>query len=699
MAAERTLPADFHALYDSGVRAQRGATEPGLLAVNDAGSFPEQAGDLTLSYDDATGLPNRVVVAAPAGRRAENAAQSASPEEAARQFLAERGDLWRLSEADAAGIEVTGVSGSGLRTVQLVQRVDGTEVFNSDVTAAVGPANQLVAVAGQFFPGAADAPAARGFAAGPATSTEEAIARAVGDLTGLAYLPAEFALNNAETDDEYRFYDYRPEPESDRPGMDRQVRVKDVLFPLGGEQFAAAYYLELWVKGWPAFSYVIDAVEEPDVLFRRNLAADFCFSYRVYNTGDAILRPEDGPAPGTPHPTGQPDGFQAPIIDAKLIETEGLLKGDPWLPADATTTDGNNCIAYADLKAGDGFNTGDIKGQVTAPATFDHAYDNTKPASAPENVQASVVGMFFHVNWLHDRWYEAGFDEAAGNAQKDNYGRGGRAGDPILAEGNDFSGTDNANMATPADGSSPRMQMYEFKGVSPLPSRTSNFDALITFHEMGHYITNRLVGNAAGLTNQQGGAMGEGWGDFFAISMTSQETDDFERGVFAVGGWTDITSNFDNNYYFSIRRYPYTADLGKNPLTLKHISANVLLPAGPIRNPTSGGPNNEVHNAGEVWCAILWEVFVNLVAAHGHAEGERRMLEYVVGGLKLTPSRPTFNQARDGIITTVSVLNAADLVPVWAGFAKRGMGVDAVSPASSSTSLTGVVESFESPVL
>ena len=64
--------------------------------------------------------------------------------------------------------------------------------------------------------------------------------------------------------------------------------------------------------------------------------------------------------------------------------------------------------------------------------------------------------MFFHVNWLHDRWYEAGFDEASGNAQKDNFGRGGIGGDPILAEGNDFSGTDNANMSTPADGASPR---------------------------------------------------------------------------------------------------------------------------------------------------------------------------------------------------------------------------------------------------
>ena len=141
--------------------------------------------------------------------------------------------------------------------------------------------------------------------------------------------------------------------------------------------------------------------------------------------------------------------------------------------------------------------------------------------------------MFFHVNWLHDRWYEAGFDEASGNAQQNNFGLGGIGGDPILAEGNDFSGTDNANMSTPADGSSPRMQMYRFDGPNPLPSRTSNHEALITFHEMGHYITNRLVGNGSGLMNLQGRAMGEGWGDFFAICMTSQATDDFANGVFA----------------------------------------------------------------------------------------------------------------------------------------------------------------------
>ena len=114
-----------------------------------------------------------------------------------------------------------------------------------------------------------------------------------------------------------------------------------------------------------------------------------------------------------------------------------------------------------------------------------------------------------------------------------------------------------------------------------------------------------------------------------------------------------MTSDFNDNYYFSIRRYPYSADMHKNPLTFKHIGNNVVLPTGPPIN-ASGAGNNEVHNAGEVWCSMLWEVFVKLVAKHGHATAEKRMLAYVVNGLKLTPSRPTFTQARDGILTAVS---------------------------------------------
>ena len=81
----------------------------------------------------------------------------------------------------------------------------------------------------------------------------------------------------------------------------------------------------------------------------------------------------------------------------------------------------------------------------------------------PQN-KAAITQLFYMVNWLHDWYYDNGFDEAAGNAQANNYGRGPAAGDqdPVFAETNDFSGTDNANMWTPADGS-PR----------PIPCRRS----------------------------------------------------------------------------------------------------------------------------------------------------------------------------------------------------------------------------------
>ncbi len=693
---DKKIPENFHAMYDVGLRAARGipfTTSPRTTGIN---RLSAEVPDLVVNYDEATQLPNSVVSRQPAARL--STLPATSPEEAVTQFVQNRSDLWNLTPEDTATIEVISVSRKGLNTVNLIQRVEGKEVFNSEVTVAVNPSQEVLSFSGQFFPGAGAAPARARMAT--TTSVEEAIAKAAFDLTSIAYEATDFSpVENPTDGTTYRFYQFTPRDNDSRPSFQRPVRVKEVMFPLGEGQFVPSYYIELWIKGFPTFSYVIDAVDTPDLLFRKNLTSDISFKYRVHNTGDAVFRPEDGPAPGTPHPTGIPNGYQAPTIPEKLIDIESLLPGDPWLPPGANTTKGNNCIAYADLTFPDGQNSGDVFGQITAPGVFDYTYDHSQPASVPQNLQCSLVGMFFHVNWLHDRWYEAGFDEASGNAQQNNYRRGGIGGDPILAEGNDFSGTDNANMSTPADGASPQMQMYEFRGPSPLPSRTSNFEALITFHEMGHYITNRLVGNANGLTNQQGGAMGEGWGDFFAICMTSQSTDNFTNGVFAVGGWTDLISNqnFRDNYYFSIRRYPYTSDMAKNPLTFKHISDNVVLPVGSPLGPLAGGPNNEVHNAGEVWCAALWEVFVNLVAKHHHEEAERRMLTYVIGGLKLTPSRPTFTQARDGIIAAVSSLDPGDLPEVWAGFAKRGMGVNAVSPPASSTSLAGVVESFDTP--
>jgi hypothetical protein len=75
---------------------------------------------------------------------------------------------------------------------------------------------------------------------------------------------------------------------------------------------------------------------------------------------------------------------------------------------------------------------------------------------------AAITQLFDNDNFFHDWYYDSGFDELSGNGQTDNYGRGGLGGDPIRAEAQDYGGTNNANMSTPSDGASGRMQMYIF---------------------------------------------------------------------------------------------------------------------------------------------------------------------------------------------------------------------------------------------
>ncbi|HSR98599.1 MAG TPA: M36 family metallopeptidase [Kofleriaceae bacterium] len=80
---------------------------------------------------------------------------------------------------------------------------------------------------------------------------------------------------------------------------------------------------------------------------------------------------------------------------------------------------------------------------------------------------AAAVNVFFVTNWLHDWYYDSGFTEATGNAQVDNFGRGGIPGDPLIAhaQSNALAGArDNAFMFTPADGLSPEMRMLLWRG-------------------------------------------------------------------------------------------------------------------------------------------------------------------------------------------------------------------------------------------
>ena len=277
-------------------------------------------------------------------------------------------------------------------------------------------------------------------------------------------------------------------------------------------------------------------------------------------------------------------------------------------------TEGNNVVA-ADDRQNDNDSTRGIKGfslnrQFSDPR-FDYysSYElggvNASgdpvvyPPSANPDVYPGTVSLFYFNNIEHDYLYSIGFTESMWNFQFDNFGKGGTGGDGIIAEVQDGSGTDNANMGTGDDGNSPRMQMYLFTDGGFRRS-DGDFDWDVIAHEHYHGVSNRSAGK--GLTSCLGtplvgeaGGMGEGWSDFIASSLT----DDDNEGE-------HVTGNQDAG----IRRVPYTnyrysyGSINNQNLNVrKNANTDIIGPDG-----NAGGIPFEVHDIGEVWAGVLWDM-------------------------------------------------------------------------------------------
>jgi len=136
-----------------------------------------------------------------------------------------------------------------------------------------------------------------------------------------------------------------------------------------------------------------------------------------------------------------------------------------------TFTRGNNVLVQEDANGDDG--TG-IRPDGGASLIFDFPYGG-QTLQPTDYTPAASTNLFYMINIMHDIWYQYGFNEASGNFQKNNYGKGGSVttnGDYVLADSQDgYSQADptlnNANFATPNDGSSPRMQMYLWTAGAP----------------------------------------------------------------------------------------------------------------------------------------------------------------------------------------------------------------------------------------
>ena len=797
----------------------------------------------------------------------------------AREYASRQAALLGVSRAtlDAAEARVVHAIDGGASIVRLQQSVSGIEVFNRQFNVLIGSNGEHIATSGYFAPAATPRSAQR---LGAAQAVAAAIADAGGSVLAAALRPSRTAG---------RYTSFGKVATGDL-NLSRDPRAKQVLFPLA-DRLVTGWYVEVVGNGSDgstrAYGTVISA-ESGAVLFRKNLVEQAVHSYRVFADADGIHQPFDAPLGNglAPFPGAAPNVVQprvSAVANLVTLDAGPISTGDPWLPAGATTTAGNNTDAYLDngllfgaplsSAATDGYQprSNDVRARLTGPATFDHPI--TADANPANNTprQAAIVNLFYLNNWLHDIFYDRGLNESAGNAQASNYGRGGEEGDVLLAEGQDASGRNNANMLTPADGSSPRMQMYLFDGAIkgsvrvtaptvrpklvfstasfgpqafdvtapialanerggisssdgcaagqplpvtgttlpaapdrnlrgkialidrgncafttkarfaatsgaiglivinnepladpipmgnadvpqlpinlPLPLTTDGqyrlpavmirqdagnnlkaqlargsalqlrinrlpsidydgtLDNQIIVHEFFHYVSNRLVGDANGLSNNQGRSMGEGWSDFAALMLTARPEDLSVPGNAGYGGAYPLayysTPSFNAAYqYFGIRRQPFSRSFAFNSLTFKHIQDGTPLPTtAPTAYGQDGATNSEVHNTGEIWANMLWEGYSTMLASgrYSFADSRAKMMDYVIAGLKMTPNAPTILEARDAVLAAALARSQADYLDLIRGFARRGAGIGATGPGRNSTDHVGVVESYAAP--
>ena len=685
------------------------------------------------------------------------AAPGLSSESIVRNYLQQNGDLFGLSASDVDDLVVLGDSAggsSGLRMLRVEQQIDGRPIFQSETRFTLDRNGRLIKGVGQLVPSArALAPV---IDASKLLQPADAIARLA--ATELKTVDASTFTVTSNTDGRLELRgtsDYIAGP----------VTARQVLFPLSPGLLVPAWSLVMFTTGSQDWYAIIDA-ETGDLLWRkgiRDYASAHDARFRVYVQADGVT-PADSPAPQSPTLAVPGAGTQAAAIAPTIVSMHTAMdlvaSRNGWIDdcpvggctANETQTVGNNVIACMDATQGadadicdtsaafvldgNGRPTGNPDANLrnrdflgTTPRDFQGGFLPAPQGGNPEAGQTATgsgtsgtapidsfrrgvaTHLFYLTNWYHDKLYRLGFDEASGNFQQTNFTGFGLGNDRVKADVQDGSGTNNANFSTPPDGTSGRMQMYRFTG--PTINRDGSLDAEIVLHELTHGTSNRLVGNGAGLNWDPARGLGEGWSDFYALSLLNNTNADDPNGSYANGAYaTYKLGGLLDNYVYGIRRFPYSTNHAVNPMTwadVDDVTNNLAGGITPSPLNFNGNGGMEVHNSGEIWALTLWGVRARVIANPAGANGDvptgnQTTLQFVTDGLKLTPINPTFIDGRDAIIQADCATNAcANEGSIWAGFADRGLGYGAAAPykfiGRYVRSHEGIKESFSVPYL
>ena len=595
-----------------------------------------------VSVDQVTGTPKQVAKLNGflTGRSNKPAAK------AALDYIRAHPEIFHLSEKDLQTLQLRKDYKDVIGTHHLSweQVVNGVPLFGNGLQANVTKRGELISLQGSPVAGLNGLAAAR--TAGPAVSADSARTRAAEDVGGKAKAVSGTTKGSVKN-------------------WTNGDQAKLVWF----------YTADGLRKGWATYTqagdslnytHVVDAASGA-VLYRRDLTDEA--------NGDALVQDN--------YP-GAPRGGQQKVVN--LFQKGYLQKG-------ATTLDGTSVVAFADVNDDNVANSGEtvkvpgtksgaeyvLKSFPTSStfcsASFICSWDPAKPDSWKTNMKQDTTNAFYLASNFHDWLLKSpiGFTPAAGNFEA-------KGGDPVSLNALDGAATaanggpdgnhiDNANMNTPPDGLSPRMQMYlwHFPGTDDtgepwVPSSGAN-DASILYHEYTHGLSNRLVVDASGnstLNSIQAGSMGEAWSDFYAMDYlvtNGFEKDSSKDGEVLEGKYVSAGQLF--------RTQAIDCSVGATAKTCVGIDGSQ---GGYTYGdfPTIGGAP-EVHSSGEVWAQTLWDIRKKL----GHSRG----LMDITRAMELSPADPSMLDMRNAILQADLVaFGGVNQKALWKIFADRGMG-------------------------
>jgi extracellular elastinolytic metalloproteinase len=586
-------------------------------------------------------------------------------------YVRARPGVFRLSEDDLAALRLVRdeTDAFGVRRLVWAQTAGGIPLFDNDLRASVTRDGRLLNVMGSPAPDV-ERPA------GPALSPGAALAAALEDAGRPSALPPR-ALGSSRG----------PARETEFAGDHRAGLV--LLYD--GREARLAWHVTAHVDGDEVYDVLVDA-ETGETLRRAQKVASA--DARVFDNYPGA------PAGGTQELRELPAG---------------------WLAPGATKLNGPYARVWADLNDDNKANAGEEA--VGAGGVWDHAlatsthaigfcapaytstctWNSYSAGSWAANVAQSQAQVFWFVNTFRDHltgnpdiaWTERTF----ANADKlvahtlDGAAQGGGELGPNMPNDAHLS---NANMYTPPDGLSPRMQMYLFAswtGVyasDPTPDVNGGDDASVVYHEYAHGLSNRLITYANGwgaLDLHQSGAMGEGWSDWYALDFLVGEG--FEEDDGLVHGEVIVGRHVSNGLSL-VRTQGLDCPVGAAAPECPggHATGAGGYTYGDLGKVRAGGP--QVHADGEIWSETLWD----LRGAVGVADA--RYL--VTQGMRESPRNPSFLDMRNAILqaNSVGVANGrADRSgEIWDVFATRGMGWFAASEGAGDTA---PFESFAPP--